>query len=221
MAARAVAFIDGFNLYHSIDKDRSLHKYKWLDLKSLVQHFLTTTEFLQEVHYFTAYPDWNPERTSRHHAYVKVLQSTGVHVTLGQFVEREKLSLVKCQQPCVPGRSTHICGKTYTSHEEKLTDVNIAVNILRACITNSCDSIYLLTGDNDIVPALETANKLFSNMRIRVLLPVHAQAKNMMASCTKNGFKYMRISTQHLADSQFPDNVNVSGKTYSRPPTWK
>ncbi len=220
MTARAIAFVDGFNLYHSIDNDPALHKYKWLDLKALVRHFLTSTECLQEVRYFSAYTDWNPSRKSRHHAYVKVLESSGVKVTLGQFVERERTSLVRCKKSCKSGTTSPFCGKRFLSHEEKQTDVNIAVDILRTCFTGSCESVYLVTGDNDIVPALEAARQLFPKTHIRVLLPIHAKAKKMMASCTKNGFKYMRINATHLAASQFPNNVLVSGSVFSRPASW-
>ena len=221
MTKRAIAFIDGFNLYHSIQNNRALHKYKWLDLNRLVQGFLTSKEHLEEVCYFTAYTDWNPDRKSRHHTYVKALEGSGVKVIFGQFVERERISLVPCNRPCSPSSTKTKCGKKFTSHEEKKTDVNIAVSILKACVTGSCDSIYLLTGDNDIVPALEAVNAHFPEIDVRVILPIRAKAKKMMDTCSKNRFKYMRIKEGHLAAAQLPESVVVSGQTFTRPPTWE
>lgn len=217
---RAIAFIDGFNLYHSIHNDLTFHKYKWLDLNSLVRRFLTTKEHLKEVCYFTAYTDWNPARKSRHHTYVKALEGSGVKVIFGQFIEREKASTVRCTNPCSVSTTKKMCGKTFTFHEEKKTDVNIAVSILKACITGSCDSIYLLTGDNDIVPALEAAKELFPTIDVRVILPINAKAKKMMNTCSKNGFKYFRIKEEHLDKAQFPASVVVNGQTFTRPSTW-
>ncbi len=220
MTKRAIAFIDGFNLYHSIQNDKALHKYKWLDLNRLVQGFLSSKEHLGEVCYFTAYTDWNPARKSRHHTYVKALEGSGVKVIFGQFVERERTSLVPCGCPCTTSSTKSICGKKFTSHEEKKTDVNIAVSILKACITGSCDSIYLLTGDNDIVPALEAVKTLFPAIDVRVILPIRARAKKMMDTCLKNGFKYMRIKEGHLASAQLPASVIVDGQMFTRPGTW-
>lgn len=204
MTKQVIAFIDGFNLYHSIQNDKALHKYKWLDLNRLVQGFPTSKEHLEEIRYFTAYTDWNPARKSRHHTCVKALEGSGVKVIFGQFVERERTSLVPCGHPCSTSSTKSTCGKKFTSHEEKKTDVNIAVGILKVCITGSCDSIYLLTGDNDIVPALEAVKSLFPAIDVRVLLPIRASAKKMMEMCSKNGFKYMRIKEEHLAAAQLP-----------------
>ena len=101
-----------------------------------------------------------------------------------------------------------------------MTDVNIAVNILKACVQGACDAVYLLSGDNDLVPALETVRSLSPDIRIRVVLPINAKAKNLMGVCKDNKFKYMRIKEEHLARSQFPDPVVLGDKVYSKPVTW-
>jgi hypothetical protein len=80
--------------------------------------------------------------------------------------------------------------------------------------------VYLLSGDNDLVPALETSKELCPNTRIRVLLPINAKAKKLMTFCRENNFKYMRICEQHLSQSQFPDSVTIGDKVYVRPPHW-
>lgn len=217
---RAACFIDGFNLYHSLDSRRELRKYKWLDLWKLCQRFLTFDERLSDVFYFTAYTDWNTGRQSRHHAYVAINQAQGCKVILGKFQEITRVSRVKCRRPCVKGSSQLFCDKPYPAHEEKMTDVNIAVNIIKSCVQKSCDAVYLLSGDNDLVPALETAKELCLDIRIRVMLPINAKAKKIMSFCRQNDFKYMRICEQHLAESQFPNSVIVEDKVYSKPSHW-
>lgn len=217
---RAICFIDGFNLYHSLAGNSSFLKYKWLDLWSLCDIFLTKDEELVDVFYFTAYTDWNPERRSRHHTYVTINQDRGCKVIFGKFLEKTVTSRVECLSPCLPKGTRRFCGKRFLVHEEKMTDVNIAVNILRACVQGLCDSVYLLSGDNDLIPALETARALCPKVRIRVLLPVNAKAKNLMAVCKANGFKYMRIAEEHLTKAQFPNPVVIGDKTYSKPLHW-
>jgi hypothetical protein len=39
-------FIDGFNLYHSMDNDPSFRKYKWLNLHTLCEQLLFPNEEL-------------------------------------------------------------------------------------------------------------------------------------------------------------------------------
>jgi len=37
-------FIDGFNLYHSIAREKHLNKYKWIDLSELAKNFISKKE---------------------------------------------------------------------------------------------------------------------------------------------------------------------------------
>ena len=61
---QVIAFIDGFNLYHTILKVDD-GRYRWLDVKGLCQSFLKKdTEVLATVYYFTAFAEWNPRRLS-------------------------------------------------------------------------------------------------------------------------------------------------------------
>ena len=48
---RAAFFIDGFNLYHSIDNNPAFHKYKWLDLFALCRQFLKPVESIENIYY--------------------------------------------------------------------------------------------------------------------------------------------------------------------------
>jgi uncharacterized LabA/DUF88 family protein len=204
-------FVDGFNLYHSLDGNPLFRKYKWLDLHKLALHFSKPPyEYLQGVKYFTAYASWRPAITvSRHKAYVKALQTVGVEVVLGRFQEKQRT----CRAP-------NGCGQKFTVHEEKLTDVNIAVSIVEACITNRCDILYLVSGDNDLVPALKTAKRLCASVEITVVLPINARAKTLTTICHQSGYTIAKIREPYLAASQFPDQRLIGGKPYTRPPTW-
>ena len=204
-------FVDGFNLYHALDSEARYHKYKWLNLRALALQFSKPPyEILQHVKYFTSYAAWKPFSTvSRHRAYVKALQSVNVEVILGRFQEKTRT----CR---APGG----CGLRFSVHEEKLTDVNIAVSIVEACITKQCDILYLISGDNDLVPALQAAKRLCSSIEITVVLPINAKAKTLTNICHQNGYSIAKISEPYLVASQFPEQINIGGKIYTKPPTW-
>ena len=218
---KASLFIDGFNLYHSLTRPH-FRKYKWLNLRGLGQQFITSTETLNHVYYFTAY-SWNPDKKRRHQLYAKLNEALGCRVILGRFQEKERTSFCLCDKLCIAPnnpKSKTPCGKKFIGHEEKLTDVNIAVNILQTCIKGESDSIYLLSGDNDLIPALEIARELCPSIKIRIILPIDAKAKNLIAVCKKHDYKYMSISEKHLNKALFPDVVQIAGVTYVKPPMW-
>jgi hypothetical protein len=67
---RVISFIDGFNLYHAIDKLDQPH-LKWLDLRSLSLVFICPqSQSLDGVYYFSAYADWLPQSKKRHIQYI-------------------------------------------------------------------------------------------------------------------------------------------------------
>ena len=220
MKRRGIFFIDGFNLYHSIDAKTNLKKYKWLNLWLLCELLLEANEEITDLYYCTAYTYWNLQRMQRHQSYVELNEFHGCKTILGKFQEKSRKSRVLCNHPCQQRQIGPFCEKSYITHEEKMTDVNLAVGIPKACINNSCDAVYLLSGDNDLVPALETVKELYPNIRIRVRLPINAKAKKLMSVCNKNGFKYMRIKESHLKSAQFPNPIIVKGKTFQKPNHW-
>ena len=92
---RATAFfIDGFNLYHSLDNQRHLRKYKWLNLWKFAESLLLPNDALIEVNYFTAYTDWNPARMQRHQDYVFLNENAGCKVILGKFFRKDRIWIV-------------------------------------------------------------------------------------------------------------------------------
>jgi len=137
---RVVAYIDGFNLYHAID---GLHddRLKWVDLwklsHSIVRH---DNEKLSGVNYFSAYATWMPEKYERHRAYVKANQAMGVRAVLGNFKNKPA--------------SCRSCGKQWMQREEKETDVNIALAMVRDTFLDVFDRALLISADTDLSPAI-------------------------------------------------------------------
>ncbi len=121
---RVSFFVDGFNLYHSLC--RALRKYperpvKWLNLPSLFESMLYTLDGhceQEQVFYFTAYAEHlsqkDPQKISRHKAYVRALTASGVKVVRNHFKRKDVWDSFN--------------GIKVVSHEEKETDVAIATH---------------------------------------------------------------------------------------------
>ncbi|MGJ3262050.1 MAG: NYN domain-containing protein [Salinarimonas sp.] len=137
---RVIAYIDGFNLYHAIDDLRRPH-LKWLDLWSLCASICGSGETLTAVNFYTALPGWKPAALSRHREYLKALRASGVTCILGHFKEKQ--------------RSCRRCGSTWLAHEEKETDVAIAVQVVADALTGACERAIIVSADSDLAPALK------------------------------------------------------------------
>jgi hypothetical protein len=113
---RSSFFIDGFNFYHALDKLGESH-LKWVNLFQLMGRLISPrSETIADVFYFSAYAHWLPSKKARHEEYVKALKHAGVTVVLGHFKDKD--------------RGCNSCGARWKGHEEKETDVNIALCLL-------------------------------------------------------------------------------------------
>lgn len=116
LLVRVTAFVDGFNLYHALD-DLGQHHLKWLNLRALCQHFAPQPQFqLDAIYYFSAYATWRVRAYRRHRGYVTALRAVGVTPILGRF----KIKNRQCRR----------CGTSWQDHEEKETDVKMALRLL-------------------------------------------------------------------------------------------
>ena len=144
---RAAFYFDGFNLYHALDALRQEH-LKWLSLRALGNLLIPSRdEELSSVVYFTAYLTHKPDKLVRHRAYIAALEATGVECVLGRF----KYSDVRCRT----------CGSQWRSYEEKETDVNIGIRIVRDAFHNVFDVYYLVSADTDLAPAIRMLKQEF------------------------------------------------------------
>jgi cobalamin biosynthesis Mg chelatase CobN len=121
--AKVMFFIDGFNVYHSLQtydlhtKTLPFRKYLWLDFYSLAERFTRKQDNLVGVYYFTAYATWKPHSVKRHRVLIDALRSKGVQVVEGRFKNKDGY----CKK----------CGAKFINKEEKQTDVNIAVYLFK------------------------------------------------------------------------------------------
>ena len=191
---RVSFFIDGFNLYHSL-KDNA-PDCRWLNLRKLCEHYIDSSkEVIGSIYYFSAIANWHPDVTKaqKHSLYIERLRKENVIPILGKFKEKD----IHCKE----------CGRSFKSHEEKRTDVNIALKIVSEAVLNSYDTGILVSGDTDMIPAIETVRNLALNKRIGVLFPLRRFSNELKEIADFN----LRIKRDILLDSLFESDTAPQG----------
>jgi len=193
---RVVSFIDGFNLYHSIRNLGRPH-LKWVDLWALSEVFIRPkSEALVDAFYFSAYATWLPSAYRRHREYVAAQIAVGVTPVMGHFKERDRI----CRQ----------CGSRWVAHEEKETDVNIAVSLTRLAHKDAFDRALLITRDSDLAPALRAFKADFPAKSLTVVAPPSrsGHSSELIAAASSNK---ATIKERHLQRCLLPQVVTDAG----------
>lgn len=201
--ARIAVFVDGFNVYHALESQRAYHRYKWLDYAALARCYVGSKDTVERVCLFTAYATWNPDKVKRHQAYVRVLRKRGVKLVMGKFKRKDRV----CR----------LCHRQFQTFEEKYTDVNIAIHLLRGAYLDEFDKAILISADTDIIPALSMVRELFPTKQVGVVIPIGSYGMEMKQACDF----HFQMKESQLARSQLPDEVDVPGLgLVRRPETW-
>jgi len=202
--ARVSFFIDGFNVYHSLKNDFNYHKYLWLDYRRFLQKFVRKIDTLADIFYFSAYAHWNQNRVKRHRMLVDIWKSTGIITIMGDFKEKDRF----CKN----------CKTYFKSHEEKQTDVNIGIYLIKEAYVNSYDTAILVTNDTDLIPAIRMLKSTFPQKRVGVLFPIDRWSSELYQEC----HFWRKTKKKHLSKSQLSDTVTLpSGIVFQRPQSWK
>lgn len=212
MQNRVIYLVDGFNLYHSLKDVHSLlgTPTLWLDLKKLCEsylHLLGGGATVEKVYYFSALAHHrdlvDPGTTARHNDYIMALQNTGVTPELAEFKQKK----VRCRN----------CGIVFDRYEEKETDVAIAVSLLELAISGQCETLVIVSGDTDLLPAIKKAKLLAPQIKIVACLPAmrHNDALKTEADL------YFKIKPKQYNKFQFPnDIIMANGNIVSKPVKW-
>lgn len=211
---RVAVFIDGFNLYHAIDDlDRdpvskrhrnAKHYLKWLDLVSLSKALIhPKNDVFTCAYYFSAYAGWiGEDAQDRHRDYVSALKSTGVIPVMGTFKKKP--------------RNCPSCKHKWDGHEEKESDVNLAVYLVKLAYEDAFDKAVIFTADTDLAPAIRVVREAFPQKEIRVAIPEKRLNRSKALENAANG--RIRLTEAHFARNLFPLEVNlVDGRRICRP----
>lgn len=191
---RVICFVDGFNLYHAVNRLNTPH-LKWLNLWALSSVFIRPkSQQLVDVIYFSAYADWIPQSKKRHAQYVKALIASRVSTVMGKFKQKDR----KCPK----------CKHKWCGHEEKETDVNIALAMLDLAYKDKFDHAFLISNDSDLAPAIHMVRKNFPQKLITTIVPPHYTHSNELIKASSEKAK---IKIEHLQRCLFPEVIYDAG----------
>lgn len=199
---RVIAFVDGFNLYHSLADNPTYSKYKWLNIRALLEMYVQPKE-LKEIYYFTSLTTWNPDKMSRHKVLIRAFEHVGANIVYGEFKRRDRF----CPN----------CHKNYVAREEKQTDVNIAIYLFRLAIEDRYDTALILSGDSDLIPSIKAVKATFPSKQTGVIIPAGRRAEELKSTCDFS----IKIREKNLAKCQFDNPLKMAdGSVLSKPATW-
>lgn len=136
--------------------------------------------------------------------FIRALESTGVKPEMGNFKAKE----VFCYQ----------CRRMMVRHEEKETDVAIAVRLIELVVTDLCDIAVVVTGDTDIVPGIKTAKRLAPTKRVCIIAPY----KRANAELKQLADQYFKLRADSCDKYLFPPELILpNGQTLLQPPSWR
>lgn len=212
---RVACYIDGFNLYYGM-RDSKFRRFLWLDLCGLARSLLLPHQTLASTKYFTSrISGWKPSdrpehkesmnaRRKRQATYLDALASVdGLKIYEGQFLAKT----TKCNH----------CRHEWPSAEEKMTDVNIATEMIVDAYANRYDVALLISGDSDLVPPIRAIREHLSHKIMMVAFPPGRSSIDLK-NATHGQFL---ISKGHLKRNQLPKEVtSKSGFKLKRPESW-
>lgn len=210
---RAIVYIDGFNLYYGIVALKT-PALKWLDIGRLARDIVEPYPQvgLERVKYFTAMVLSDVAKLQRqkifHSALAIASKSGGVQLEIiqGKFLKR-LARCSKCNSPAWCGK----CNSRYKYPVEKMTDVNIACEMLEDAYEDRADVAFLISGDSDLVAVVEKVRTL--DKEVVIVSP----PKRVNYDLRKRASGGVKLSQARLTRCVLPHEV---GKGISRPGEW-
>lgn len=198
---RVIAYVDGFNLYHGL-MDAQLGSSRWLDLVGMSRSLLEPNQRLVLVRYFTTRIRNRPDKEERQSTYIDALLSRGgLRIDFGFFLSKRG----ECRR----------CGTKWPDYEEKKTDVNIAVRLLNDALDDRFDTALVISGDSDLVPAVESVRARYPTKRLIAVFPPR-RSSGHLARVAHASFA---IGDDKIRGNRLPDPVKTAGGIELRAPT--
>lgn len=202
---KVIAYVDGFNLYFGL-RDKGWRCYYWLDIKSLCQNLLKSHQHLILVKYFTSRikAKASPDKQKRQSTYIEALNTVqGIKLYYGKY----QLNPHECKN----------CGYKREIPEEKMTDVQLAVEMVSDAYQNNYDTAFLISGDIDLVPSIEIVRAQFPHKRVIVIFPPMRTTDELRGVANS----YLHIPESLLKKSLFPEQITrLGGDVLKRPSEW-
>jgi len=201
---RVIAYVDGYNLYHGL-RAKGWKRFYWLNIETLAEQLLRPHQTLTTTKYFTTIIKQPDDKRKRQAVFLEALQTLpNFHIYYGQFLS----DVVTCRK----------CGHTYTTHHEKMTDVNISVELMTDAFQDQFDTALLISADSDLVGPVESVRRLFPAKCLIAAFPPKRTSFALQNAANVT----LHIGHNELSKSLFPDQVTTpKGIILHRPAKWR
>jgi uncharacterized LabA/DUF88 family protein len=203
MNERVVAYIDGFNFYFGL-KSAGWKRYYWLNLQLMMQKLLKTNQDLVFTKYFTSRVSNPPDKERRQSVFLDALETLNdFRIYFGHY----QLNPQHCRK----------CGHRSLLPNEKMTDVNIAVEMLSDAYQNMFDAAIVVSGDSDLSAPVLAIKNLFPEKRVIVAFPPQRHS----AQLQRLAHGFILIGRATIAKSVFPAKIQRNdGTVLQKPIEW-
>lgn len=228
---RAFFYIDGFNFYYLRTKHQP--EFKWLNMKAMADEIVPDGTTVEKVNYYTARVSGKidtdaPRRQSSLIAAMRTVPEIEIH--FGRFLyQTQWAGLAK---PLRAKPDNYVWNEPapevveIKKAEEKGSDVNLGVHMVRDAFIDAYDIAYVLTNDTDLVEPLRIVKEEIGK-KICLIAPNrpgrHVKNNSPIPAETLKKWcdSVHYLDDRELAASQFPQNINRTGKKpVSRPASW-
>jgi uncharacterized LabA/DUF88 family protein len=218
--ARTIVYIDGFNLYYRALRNTP---HKWLDIAAMSRAALPASCQIEAIKYYTAHISGrvDPGAPRRQHAYLRAIATLPkVAIHYGNFLVSQKWAGL-VQPPdfrpmfvLPPAAAPEVAYVWKT--EEKGSDVNLGVHLVRDAFKGHFDLAAVLTNDTDLVEPVRIVTQEL-NLPVTLLTPTARPATSLMKVAT-----HVRHIQPYIGPCQLPDPVLVPGKRpIAKPIGWR
>lgn len=204
---RVMAYVDGFNLYFGL-KEQGWKRYYWLNVELLARNLLQTDQQLVCTKYFTSLVSSTPQDPDKNRRQVAFLDALKMLPNFQIFYGHYLQHTQTCRK----------CNASWIVPDEKMTDVNIAVELMVDAFQDQFDTALVISADSDLTAPIEAVRRLFPAKRVVVFFPPGRSSKRLKKAAHEN----FQIWRSILAKSQFPDSViTPQGITIHKPEHWR
>ena len=107
-------------------------------------------------------------------------------------------------------RSCKRCKANWIAHEEKESDVNIAIRMLMGAVDDEYDQAFLVTGDSDLAEPCRMIRNRFPKKQIKLLAPPgRPHSKELWGLVNKRGAITEHHLERSLFDAQVLNNIGL------------
>ena len=202
---RVMVYVDGFNLYYGL-KSKGWRRYYWLAIRALSENLMREDQRLVGVRYFTArITGRQRDKKKRQSTYLEALEADGgVKLHFGHYLAKRR----ECRR----------CGLRWTAYEEKMTDVNVAVELLGDTQDDVFDTAIVMSADSDLAGPVQAVISRYADKRAIAVFPPGRRSDRLRRVASAS----FTVGRKVLKDSQLPDEVvKRDGFVLRRPERWR